>query len=91
MVQIAKHIIFTGDVQGVGFRFTALRIANRYPLTGFIRNTPNGFVEMLAQGSPDDIDNCLRDIKDSLAGYIRDTKIEETPSDPQYTDFKITF
>jgi acylphosphatase len=91
MSRIAKHVIFTGEVQGVGFRFTALRIANRYPLTGFVRNTPNGLVEMLAQGSPDDIDNCLRDIKDSFAGYIRDTKIKEIPSDPRYTDFKITF
>jgi len=87
----AKHIIFIGQVQGVGFRFTAFRIANRYKLSGFVRNAPDGNVEMLTQGSPDDIDNCIRDIQDSFAGYIRETKIEEVTLNPQYTDFKITF
>ena len=87
----AKHIIFIGQVQGVGFRFTAFRIANSYKLTGFVRNAPEGTVEMLTQGSPDDIADCIRDIQDSFAGYIRETKIEEIPPDPKYTDFKITF
>jgi len=91
MSHIAKHIIFTGQVQGVGFRFTVLRAANRYPLTGFVRNLSTDSVEMLAQGNPDDIDNCLRDIKEAFAGYIRDTKIEEIPINPKHTDFKITF
>ena len=87
----AKHIIFIGQVQGVGFRFTAFRIANRYKLTGFVRNAPDGNVEMLTQGSSDDIAHCIRDIEDSFTGYIRETKIEEIPLNPQYTDFKITF
>ena len=86
-----KHIIFIGQVQGVGFRFTAFRIANRYKLSGFVRNSPDGTVEMLTQGRSEDIDNCIRDIRDSLAGYIRETKIEEILTNPQYTDFKITF
>lgn len=91
MNQTARHIIFTGSVQGIGFRFTALRIANRYQLTGLVRNLMNGSVEMLAQGDSDDIDDCLRDIKEALAGYIRETKIEEIPLDSRYKDFKITF
>jgi acylphosphatase len=88
---IAKRIIFIGRVQGVGFRFTAFRIANRYQLTGFVRNSPDGSVEMLAQGSSDNLDNCIRDIEESFTDYIRETKVEEIPTNPQYTDFKITF
>ncbi len=87
----ARHIIFAGHVQGVGFRFTAHRMANRHQLTGFVRNLPNGTVEMLAQGSPEDIDDCIGDIEEALAGYMREAKIEEIPPDPRYTDFKITF
>ena len=87
----AKHIIFIGQVQGVGFRFTAFRIANRYKLTGFVRNSLEGTVEMLTQGSSDDIADCIRDIQDSFAGYIRETKTEQVTFNPQYTDFKITF
>jgi acylphosphatase len=91
MDKIAKHIIFTGHVQGVGFRFTAHRIASRYQLTGFVRNLYDGTVEMLAQGSGQDIDNCIQDIKNSFAGYIREALINETPPDPKYKDFRITF
>ena len=91
MCQTAKHIVFVGRVQGVGFRFTAFHIANRYKLTGFVRNCPDGTVEMLAQGPADDITACIRDIEESFPGYIRETKIEEIPLDPQHMDFKITF
>jgi len=91
MSQTAKHIVFVGRVQGVGFRYTAFHIANRHKLTGFVRNCPDGTVEMLAQGHEDDITACIRDIEDSFPGYIRENKIEEIPSDPRYTEFKITF
>ncbi len=91
MSQTAKHIVFIGRVQGVGFRFTAFHIANRYKLTGFVRNCPDGTVEMLAQGPADDITACIRDIEESFPGYVRETKIEEIPIDPQHMDFKINF
>ncbi len=87
----AKHIIFTGRVQGVGFRFTAHSIANRYRLAGFVRNQPDGTVEMVVQGAAEDIDDCIADMKENLSGYIRETQIEETPCDVQYKEFKITF
>ena len=88
---IAKRIIFIGQVQGVGFRFTAHRIAERCELTGFVRNDPDGTVEMLAQGRADDIDSCVKDLQATFAGYLRETKIEEIPPNPKYTDFRITF
>ncbi len=88
---LAKRIIFTGRVQGVGFRFTAHRAASRRQLTGFVRNVPDGTVEMLAQGRSEDIDDCIQDIKEYFTGYLRETRIEEIPPDPRYIDFKITF
>ena len=92
MSQIAKYIIFTGQVQGVGFRFTAFNTANRHQLTGFVRNLPDGTVEMLAQGPAQAIDDCIRDIEEEFSGYIiRETKIKEIPPNPQYKDFEITF
>ena len=91
MEQAAKHIVFSGSVQGVGFRFTALNIANRYHLTGYVRNLPSGSVEMLAQGPAETIDGCIRDIEDSFTGYVRKTDIEPVTPDPNLKDFKITF
>ncbi len=91
MEQTAKHILFSGQVQGVGFRYTASRIARQYNLTGFVRNLPDGDVEMLAQGSEQDIDNCIADIQDYFAGYIRDTEIEPVPHNSRHTDFRVAF
>ncbi len=91
MVDIAKHIIFSGRVQGVGFRFTAQRIAGRYGLRGFVRNLPNGTVEMFAQGDATDVAQCLRDIDESFAGYVRDAKIEDASPNARYDGFSIAF
>jgi acylphosphatase len=91
MTETARRIVFVGRVQGVGFRFTAFNRANRYGLTGQVRNMPDGSVEMIAQGSADDIADCVRDIKESFRDYITQTKIEEIAPQSEYKDFKITF
>lgn len=89
MTQTAKQIIFIGRVQGVGFRFTALSMARRCELTGIVRNLPDGSVEVVAQGEAQDIDDCIRDLKESFS--IRETKITEISFNPNHTSFKITY
>jgi acylphosphatase len=88
---IARHVIFIGRVQGVGFRFTAHRMAHRHQLTGFVRNLPDGTVEMLVQGPAEDINACIRDIKDYFGDYLIETRILEISPDPKCKDFRITF
>jgi acylphosphatase len=87
----ARKIVFSGRVQGVGFRFTALNIANRCELKGYVRNIPEGDVEMVAQGLAEMIDECIRDLQDSFVGSVSHIDIEEATPDPKFTDFKITF
>jgi acylphosphatase len=91
MEQAARHVIFSGHVQGVGFRYTAHRIARRHDVTGFVRNLPDGTVEMFVQGLAHDVEACMDDLNQTMAGYIRKAKVNTLPSDPQYIDFKITF
>lgn len=91
MADIAKHVFFSGRVQGVGFRFTARRIAGRYELAGFVRNLPDGTVEMFVQGGADDVARCLGDIGESFAGYVRGAKIEDASPDARYDGFSIAF
>jgi acylphosphatase len=91
MEPTARKIVFSGRVQGVGFRFTALNIASRYELKGYVRNLPDGDVEMFAQGTAEAIDDCTRDLQDSFVGTISHIDIEEATPDPKLTDFKITF
>ena len=87
----ARKIVFSGRVQGVGFRFTALNIANRCELKGYVRNLPNGDVEMLAQGTAEAIDDCIRDLQDSFVGSVSHTDSEPATPNPKLTDFRITF
>jgi acylphosphatase len=89
MDQTARHVIFRGRVQGVGFRYTAREIAGHYAVTGFVRNVPDSTVEMFIQGDPVEIDNCIADIQSEFAGHVRDTQIEPAAFSPRYTDFRI--
>ena len=91
METTAKKIVFSGRVQGVGFRFTAYNSAKRFNLTGYVRNLPDGSVEMIAQGSDNDITTCIDDIKCTLSDYIKNVNIQNIPSKSDYREFKITF
>jgi acylphosphatase len=91
MEQTAKRVVFSGEVQGVGFRYTANRIAGRYNVSGYVRNLFDGTVEMFVQGPGPNVDGCIQDVQDAFAGYIRETRIEEAPYDARLRGFRITF
>ncbi|HSV27615.1 MAG TPA: acylphosphatase [Sedimentisphaerales bacterium] len=91
MAAAAKHIWFSGRVQGVGFRYTARNIASRYGLTGYVRNEDDGRVEMVAQGKADDIDGCLTDIGETFGSYIRSIEVEDWVVNSDYRSFEITY
>lgn len=92
MEQTARQIIFRGRVQGVGFRYTACRIACKYELTGFVRNCPDSStVEALMQGSAHAIEMCIEEIKDHFGRYVRQIEQTDVPVNPRYTEFQITY
>ena len=47
---MTRRFLVTGRVQGVGFRWFVARLAQREALGGFVRNLPDGRVEVLASG-----------------------------------------
>ena len=49
----AKRYFVSGEVQGVGYRFFAVRVAQRLGISGFVRNLADGRVEVYAVGDPD--------------------------------------
>lgn len=57
--KIRKHIIFSGRVQGVGFRWHSKSFANSAGLTGWVQNLEDGTVEMEVQGSEERIDRLI--------------------------------
>ena len=57
--KIRKHIVFYGRVQGVGFRYYVVNKANQLGLTGWVKNLPDGTVEMEVQGVEPLIDQLI--------------------------------
>ena len=55
----ARRVVIRGDVQGVGFRISALRAARARGVTGWVRNRPDGAVEAVYEGGPDALASML--------------------------------
>ena len=60
---IRRQIVFTGHVQGVGFRYRARHAASLYGCTGWVRNEWDGSVTMQIQGNPEDINRVIQAIQ----------------------------
>ena len=70
--QITRHHIYSGRVQGVGFRYTVRELASHHPrVTGYVKNLPDGSVEMVAQGRLADIEALCHDIAERFRPNIR--------------------
>jgi acylphosphatase len=84
-----RQIVFFGRVQGVGFRATTREIARRHPVTGWVRNEPDGTVLAHIQGTPAAINACLDDLRRRMAGWItRETSAAISP-EAEETGFEI--
>ena len=65
------QVFYEGRVQGVGFRYTARRIAAGFEVAGYVRNLADGRVELVASGEAEEVDGFLQAVRESeLAGHI---------------------
>ena len=83
------HILFEGDVQFVGFRYTARLFARRLGLSGWVRNLPDGRVEAEAQGPVTDLRKFLLQLKSQPQFHITRFAITELPPDPDERRFSV--
>lgn len=74
MSRVRVHVVYSGHVQGVGFRYTVKSLSPGYEVTGTIRNLPDGRVEVVAEGAKEELEAFLQGVTDSgLGSLIRDT------------------
>lgn len=86
----ATRVFYEGRVQGVGFRWTARKIAQGYDVTGLVRNLPDGRVELQVSGDDGEVDAFLTDIRDSvLAGHITTEQREKISLSNAFRGFQI--
>lgn len=88
---IAKRIIFEGRVQGVGFRYTVKDIARGFDVCGWVKNLPDGTVELGVAGEPGEVRDFLDDIVtgSQLAEGIRKHTVEAIPVPANCSGFRI--
>lgn len=85
---IRRTVRFSGRVQGVGFRYTAMRLAAGRAVTGFVRNLPDGRVEAVIEGSAAEIDEFVETICNHFEGSIVKVDSAEAPATGEFTDFE---
>ncbi len=86
-----REVRFSGRVQGVGFRYTTRAIAARLPVTGFVRNLPDGTVELVVEGPPGALDDLLAKIAGEMGRFIEHGEVLVRPATGQFSSFEIAF
>ena len=87
---IQAHILYSGTVQGVGFRYTALGYASELKLKGWVKNLPDGGVEIMAQGPKTSIENFCKKLDAHFEGYIKNKTINYFDIISTFPTFQIT-
>ena len=86
---IRQHMLISGDVQGVGFRYRAKYAAQRFGITGYVRNLYNGKVELEVQGEREVISMFLREVEGGHYIQISDIESEVIPLVEDERSFKV--
>ena len=77
MGEARAHLFIAGLVQGVGYRYYAMRKANAYGISGFAKNLIDGRVEVVAEGSRSMVEQFISDLKvGPMSAHVTDMRIE---------------
>ena len=69
--QHRRECRFSGRVQGVGFRYIVQNLAMQYNVAGYVRNLPDGRVELVMEGPDEEMDGLIEDVNRKMNGYIK--------------------
>lgn len=84
------HCVVRGKVQRVGYRYHVERYADERGLTGWIRNNPDGSIEAVIQGTPDELRACTVILNQgSPLAKVESLSIDWRTPEKQLEDFKI--
>ena len=85
------HVYFSGQVQGVGFRQAAGRIAGRFQVAGWVKNLSDGRVELLAEGEETELQRFSQMLCERMKNYIRDKEMEWNTATNKFCEFEIAY
>ena len=86
------RIVVRGYVQGVFFRFHTCRLARQLGLRGYVRNLPDGSVEVIAEGISQNLEQLVEFCREGPeAARVESLEIEELPIDGELSGFEIRY
>jgi acylphosphatase len=86
------NIVVTGQVQGVGFRYYTQRKARQYGIVGFVRNLPDGRVEVEALGPRQELEQLLTDVnRGPVASRVEACQATWREWKQEYDDFSVCY
>jgi len=86
-----RELYYSGRVQGVGFRYTVRSLATRFAVAGFVRNSPDGRVELVVEGRPGEIRLFLDTVRAEIGHYVSGTQEQTSPATGGFQGFEIRF
>ena len=88
----AVHMVVRGMVQGVGFRFFVRQLASRLEVTGWVKNLPDGAVEICAEGEEPTLASFIERVKEGPRfGRVADVEMERIEPSRSRSGFTIEF
>jgi acylphosphatase len=84
------EVVFKGAVQGVNFRWTTCRVAERFDVAGWVRNERDGSVRLVAEGEQEELERFVEAVQEAMAGYVRETSIDQGAATGDLEGFSIT-
>ena len=88
---VRRRFVFSGRVQGVGFRYQAMAAADAAQITGWVRNEYDGTVTMEAQGTQRQIDDAIMRIENGRYLRIYNIDVKTAAVDPNERRFRIRY
>jgi len=87
---ITQELLVSGRVQGVGFRYSASKLAQHLGVTGTVQNLPNGQVAIVASADADVLADFAQQLRTNLSPWIQVSQLKITDRAPQhFTAFRI--
>jgi acylphosphatase len=88
---VQAKVLYAGEVQGVGFRWRATRTADPYEVTGFVRNLPDGRVELVAEGERGELERFLAEVARRTEGLVASAEVEWAAAAGGFEDFGVRY
>ena len=91
MAKKCWRVVFSGRVQGVGFRFTTKQAALALGIKGWVRNRADGKVELEIEAEEEKLTRLLEKLNDTFSGFILSYDLEEKTCQDKFESFVIRF